>query len=92
MARPRQRRCHDASTGEGIWEAGIGGPRLAWVHYEGGNYQQASLATALSRKPRSVRFPTGLLYRTTGNTVGQLLSSSGSAAVNCIAALKLARE
>ena len=70
MARPRQRRCHDASTGEGIWEAGIGGPRLAWVHFEGGNYQQASLATASSRKPRSVRFLTGLLYRTTGNTVG----------------------
>jgi hypothetical protein len=70
MARPRQRRCYESSTGEGIWEAGIGGPRLAWVHFSGGNYQQASLATASSRKPRSVRYLTGLMYRTTGNTVG----------------------
>jgi hypothetical protein len=70
IARPRQRRCYESSTGEGIWEAGIGGPRLAWVHFSGGNYQQASLATASSRKPWSVRFLTGQLDRNTGSMVG----------------------
>jgi hypothetical protein len=70
MARPRQRRCFVSSTGERIWEAGIAGPRLAWVPFAGGNDQQARLATASSRKPQSVAFPTDWLWRNTGNTVG----------------------
>jgi hypothetical protein len=69
MARPRQRRCYDASTGEGIWEAGIGGQRLAWVLFSGGNYQQARLATATSRKPRSTTF-LAEGDRNTGSLVG----------------------
>jgi hypothetical protein len=70
MARPRQRRCFDSSTGEGIWEAGIAGPRPAWVSFAGGNDQQARLATASSRKPRSVAFLTYWMWRNTGNTEG----------------------
>jgi hypothetical protein len=70
MARPHQRRCYDASTGEGTWEAGIGGKRLAWVPFSGGNYQQARLATATTRKPRSTTFLTELFDRNTGSMVG----------------------
>jgi hypothetical protein len=70
MARPRQLRCFDSSTGEGIWEAGIAGPRLAWVPFAGGNDQQARLATASSWKPHSVAFLTDWMWRNTGNMEG----------------------
>ena len=70
MARPRQRRCFESSTGEGIWESGIAGPRTAWVSFQGGNDQEARLGTGSSRKPQSAAFLTGWLWRNTGNMEG----------------------
>jgi hypothetical protein len=53
MARPRQRECYGSSTGEGVWEQGIGGRRLAWVAFAGGNTREFWLRTATIGKPRS---------------------------------------
>ena len=70
MAPPRQRKCYDASTGEGIWEHGIAGKRVAWVSYTGGDERQSWLSTGTIGKPRSTTRLTGTLEYVTGNGVG----------------------
>jgi hypothetical protein len=70
MAPRRQRRCYGASTGEGIWEASIAGRQVAWVPYAGGNFQQAWLVTATTRRPLSTRRLTGMKDRNTGDQEG----------------------
>jgi hypothetical protein len=70
MARRRERRCYGASTGEGVWEAGIAGRRLAWVPFSGGNFQQAWLVTAAITRPRATTQLTEMMDRNTHNFVG----------------------
>jgi hypothetical protein len=70
IAPRRQRECYGASTGEGIWEGFIAGRQVAWVPFSGGNYQQAWLVTATTKKPLSTRRLTGTKDRNTGDGVG----------------------
>jgi hypothetical protein len=70
MAPPHQRKCYFESTGDGVWEHGIAGKRIAWVAFTGGNLRQSWLVTATIGKPRSTTTLTGPLDRVTGNGVG----------------------
>jgi hypothetical protein len=70
IARQRRRRCYGASTGEGIWEAAIAGRQVAWVAFAGGNYQQAWLVTASTRRPWASVQLTAEKDRNTDNEVG----------------------
>jgi hypothetical protein len=67
----RERQCFYAPTGEGIWEQGIAGRRLAWVRYEGGNYRQTWLVTATVRRPRSTTSVTKQKTHNTDSGVGE---------------------
>jgi hypothetical protein len=60
-----RRGCGGSSTGEGIWEQGLAGQRLAWVPYAGGNYRETYLFTTTVRRPRSM---TMLVRQTIHNT------------------------
>jgi hypothetical protein len=62
---PGARGCGGSSTGEGIWEQGMAGRRLAWVRYEGGNYRSTYLSTATVGRPRLM---TMLVRQTIHNT------------------------
>lgn len=62
---PGARGCGGSSTGEGIWEQGMAGRRLAWVRYEGGNYRSTYLFTATVGRPRLM---TMLVRQTIHNT------------------------
>jgi hypothetical protein len=70
MAPRRQRRCYGASTGEGIWDASIAGRQVAWVPYAGGNFQQAWLVTATTKRPLATKRLTETKDRRTGDEVG----------------------
>jgi hypothetical protein len=65
MGPPSARGCGASSTGEGIWEQGMAGQRLAWVPYAGGNYRETYLFTATVGRPRSM---TTLVRQTIHNT------------------------
>jgi hypothetical protein len=65
MGPPIARACGGSSTGEGIWEQGMAGQRLAWAPYAGGNYRETYLFTATVGKPRSM---TMLVRQTIHNT------------------------
>jgi hypothetical protein len=70
MARQHDRKCYGASTGEGIWEVGIAGQRLAWVPFAGGNSQESWLITGRVGQPRSTTRLTQTLVHDTGNGIG----------------------
>ena len=70
IAPPHQRKCYFESTGDGVWEHGIAGRRIAWVAFTGGNLRQSWLVTATIGKPRSTTTLTGPLDRVTGSGVG----------------------
>jgi hypothetical protein len=64
MGRSRAHGC-GSSTGDGIWEQGVAGRRLAWVSYGGGNFRETYLYTATVGRPRSI---TMLVRQTIHNT------------------------
>jgi hypothetical protein len=65
MGLPSTHACYGSSTGEGIWEQGLAGQRVAWVYYAGGNFRSTYLLTATVGRPRST---TMLVRQTVHNT------------------------
>jgi ribosome modulation factor len=70
IAPRRQRRCHGASTGEGILEAGIAGRSLAWVPFAGGNFREQWLVTAPVRRPLATTKLVDVRVHSTAGVVG----------------------
>lgn len=52
---PRPTTCVETSTGSGVYDLGIAGTRILWVHFIGGNLRESTLWTATTTQPRPRR-------------------------------------
>jgi hypothetical protein len=52
---PRPTSCIETSTGSGVYDLGIAGTRILWVHFIGGNLRESTLWTATTTQPRPRR-------------------------------------
>jgi hypothetical protein len=62
--------CYGSSTGDGIWEQGMAGQRLAWVPYAGGNFRETYLFTSTVGRPRSATMLVRQTVHSTGDGTG----------------------